>query len=136
MKTILSICLLAGVMSATPVAHATEPLGRLFFTPEQRMQLDQQNRRQPRGNVRINGYLLTLPSGKATAWVDGKPMSTHSPQEALQLDADDDEVSSVTVTTQRGVKARARVGDDIDTDTGAVQSNDPARIRRGSPAAK
>jgi len=123
-------------MAGISAAHAAEPLGRLFFTPEQRMQLDQQNRRQPHGNVRINGYLLTLPSGKATAWVDGQPVSSHDAQGPLQLDADDDEVSSVTVTTQRGVKTRARVGDDVDTDTGAVQSNAPTRIRRSSPPTK
>ncbi|TAK91492.1 MAG: hypothetical protein EPO06_04420 [Burkholderiaceae bacterium] len=133
-KILLPLCCL-GLLAGASAACAAETLGRLFFTPEQRVQLERQERQQPRGNVRINGYLLTLPSGKATAWIDGKPVAAREGSE-LHLDANDTAVSSITITNARGSKSRAHVGDAVDPESGAVQPNAPAHIQRNPAKAQ
>lgn len=72
---LLAACLPAFLM-ASPVAHAAETLGRLFFTPEQRSTLDQQGQtestREIQGNtLRLDGMVLRS-SGRNTYWVNGQ----------------------------------------------------------------
>lgn len=68
------------MLPATAISGSTEPLGRLFFTPEQRAALDRQrlnhngNGQQiaTEGPVVING-LVRRSSGKDTVWLNGLP---------------------------------------------------------------
>jgi hypothetical protein len=67
-------------LAPTDRAAAAEDLGRLFFTPQQRQELDR--RRQANlqdaaaisvdSTVTINGH-LSRSSGKSTTWVNGVP---------------------------------------------------------------
>jgi hypothetical protein len=74
MRTLLKICWL--VLMTSSFAHAEE-LGRLFFSPAQRAQMDYnyaQNVR-PDGNVNaltLNG-IVQMQGGKRTAWINGVP---------------------------------------------------------------
>jgi hypothetical protein len=76
MKTFLKICLLCLMIPA--VAHA-EKMGRLFFTPEQRSQMDHDFGRDALsdGNTRaltLNG-IVQMHGGKRTAWINGVPQA-------------------------------------------------------------
>lgn len=70
------IGLITYTLMATPLTYAEE-LGRLFFTPEQRMQLEysqQQDDNAP-GNTRsltVNG-IVQKHGGERTVWINGVP---------------------------------------------------------------
>ena len=70
------ICILLACL-LTPAVHAT-PLGRLFFTAEQRTQLDRDHTRNPaiRGDnspvLTVNG-IVQKNGGARTAWINGVP---------------------------------------------------------------
>lgn len=76
MKPILNIVMCVfGSVAATLVS--AEPLGRLFFTPEQRAQLEQAELRN--NDSGVSGRALTVNGivqqhgGKRTAWINGVP---------------------------------------------------------------
>ena len=76
MKTLLKICWLA--LMASSFAHAEE-LGRLFFSPAQREQMDYNYAQnvQPGDNVNaltLNG-IVQMQGGKRTAWINGVPQT-------------------------------------------------------------
>jgi hypothetical protein len=76
MKTLLKICWLSLML---PAAVNAEELGRLFFTPEQRAQMDYIYAREARtdDNVRtieLNG-IVQMHGGKRTAWINGVPQA-------------------------------------------------------------
>ena len=70
----LFICILLACL-ITPAAQAT-PLGRLFFTTEQRAQLDNDHSRNPAGEgndssvLTVNG-IVQKNGGARTAWING-----------------------------------------------------------------
>lgn len=75
-----SILLLAAV--ASPARAQSEPLGRLFFTPEQRTILDRQRRigiqpgvtaAEEGASYTVNG-IVKRSSGSQTTWVNGTPL--------------------------------------------------------------
>jgi len=118
----LNACLLA--LAAVPVADADEVLGRLFFAPERRQQLDRQrelnvpDRQLPADSMLTIDGLVVRSSGRRTAWVNASP---HNEDEAW---------SDVSVTPQRGEPGRvwfeandaptvrARVGETINRSSG------------------
>ncbi len=73
-----------GVIAST-LTHAEE-LGRLFFTPEQRAQLDYSYAREARpggnndGELILNG-IVQKHGGKRTAWINGVPQQAGSSDE-------------------------------------------------------
>lgn len=74
MKTLVNLCWLSLML---PVLVSAEELGRLFFTPEQRAQMDDDyaQKPQPDGNVRaleLNG-IVQKQGGKRTVWINGVP---------------------------------------------------------------
>ncbi len=80
------------ILAAMPLRG--EPLGRLFFTPEQRALLDQQRlRNQPAapGNApdaaaySLDGRVHRS-SGRDTTWINGTPLSEKDPQPRLPPD--------------------------------------------------
>lgn len=132
--TLLSISLLSARSASVCAAEA---LGRLFFTPQQRYQIDQQTRQQGRSTVRISGYLLTMPSGKATAWVDGEAQEAEDGPDGLSVRANGSDLSHIVVTTPDGRKTRMRIGDQLDPVTGTVaEERVPIQRTTPSPAQK
>jgi len=137
---------LLGWLLANPAAVAEEAIGRLFFTPERRQQLDQRREMntldKPQiatdATLTING-IVTRSSGKRTVWINGNPQQ------------EDETGNDLTVTTQRGnpgrvvvhsgasAAIRARVGETVNRHTG--EANDllnggQVRVRPGSGATK
>ena len=84
MKTLVNLCWLSLML---PVVVNAEELGRLFFTLEQRAQMDYDyaQKPQPDGNVRaleLNG-IVQKQGGKRTVWINGVPQTIeHSDEKA------------------------------------------------------
>ncbi len=71
------IALLPALFAAGAMSVGAEPLGRLFFTPEQRTQLDRQRQRgsadrAPEAIIRLDG-IVAGSGGHTTAWINGSP---------------------------------------------------------------
>lgn len=77
--------LLAALLLLLPfVSHAAEPLGRLFFTPEQRAQLDTlrtrkvvavQTKDEPPPEIVTYSGIIRRSDGKTTVWVNNQALS-------------------------------------------------------------
>ncbi len=71
--------LLLGLLGLSPAARSAE-LGRLFYTPQQRQQLDYQQATGsaveggPRGYIIVNG-VVQKHGGKRTVWINGVPQT-------------------------------------------------------------
>ena len=133
------------VMAAlgAPVAHAQE-LGRLFFTPQQRGELDARRKARvpdkPAATVvaspttRVDGYVKR--SGcPSTVWVNGETLTESSP-EAPRIDTSGGEGGSVSVTVGEGTRARLRPGETLDRGNGEVHDvigDGEIRVRRKAP---
>ena len=104
MKTLVNLCWLSLML---PVVVNAEELGRLFFTPEQRAQMDYDyaQKPQPDGNVRaleLNG-IVQKQGGKRTVWINGVPQQAGV--------SDDKTPESVPVTVPgKGKSVRLKVG--------------------------
>lgn len=74
------------VLMASSFAHAEE-LGRLFFSPAQRAQMDYNYAQNIRPNDNVNAVMLNgivqMQGGKRTAWINGVPQTVgHSDDKA------------------------------------------------------
>lgn len=75
----LSLALTAALLGATPSASAQD-LGRIFFTPQQRQDLDRRRNLNVTEEtavvveslVTVNGHVVRS-SGKTTTWINGVP---------------------------------------------------------------
>lgn len=89
MRPIVLVALLAAVVRA-PLAGAAEDLGRLFFTPQQRQDLDRRRAANIQEALVVQESTLTLQgqvsrsSGKTTTWINRVPQhdSHRSPDPA------------------------------------------------------
>lgn len=79
----LAACL--QVATASAALAQSEPLGRLFFTPEQRAELDRQRRAPPpqpptatQAAASFDG-MVQRSSGKNTVWINGVPVDRSAP---------------------------------------------------------
>ncbi len=133
-----ALALLALVSSATQAAE--EELGRLFFTPQQRAALDAGRRiasekisaakpSNPGGlrEVELNG-IITRSDGERTVWVNGKAYHDRPPQ-GMRVNIDPRKPASAQVRlSSKRAPAELRVGQRLDTRTGAVSDRlTPAR---------
>jgi hypothetical protein len=117
---------LAGVVLLGLVnsAHAADNLGRLFFTPQQRQDLDR--RRQANiqeSTVTVNSSLtangkVSRSRGKNTVWINGVPQENSrrpSDPTRVTLPAGEGDSSSVTIKIGQTLdKARGKVKDPIE----------------------
>ena len=102
---------LALVATARPVLASG--LGRLFFTPEQRRQLDRQREgeRQPRADsatLLIDG-VVRRSDGATTVWINGVPQRERLPGIRILPSAQDP--SRVTLGIEGDAPVRLRVGE-------------------------
>ncbi len=120
MKQLLQTGLFTFALAGTAVASAAE-LGRLFFTPEQRAQLDrgvpQQDSQDDANTVKtvtING-IVQKEGGKRTAWINGKSQ--------LAGDSDEQDPESVQVAIPGQTKPiRLKVGQKVLVSPPAAES--------------
>lgn len=128
---------LAVVACATDAAVAAEGLGRLFFAPGQRAQLDvaraQRDRRAPiiventeqaapQGpDVLTYSGVVRRNDGKSTVWINGKPMTERTRDGDVNLlGVRRDGAVSVTVP-QTDRAASLRVGQSLDVISGTIE---------------
>jgi hypothetical protein len=76
MRTLFKICWFSLML---PAAANAEELGRLFFTPEERAQLDYNYAREARTDdnaraIELNG-IVQMHGGKRTAWINHVPQA-------------------------------------------------------------
>jgi len=90
MRTLIAL----PVMLLPLIAHAAEPLGRLFFTPEQRVQLDTlrikkvvaaQTKDEPAPEFITYNGIIRRDDGKTTVWVNNKSLSEKDIRESDSL---------------------------------------------------
>ena len=116
--------------AATAPARAAEPLGRLFFTPEQRAALDARRKARVPDRpaaatitspvTRVDGYVKRS-QGPSTVWMNGESLSEASP-EAPRIESPARGDSRVSVTVgDSGRRVRLRPGESLDRGSGEVK---------------
>ncbi len=128
-------CVAAGLLAAATAVNAGE-LGRLFFTPEQRMQLEAS---QPRGgdssdnshSLTVNG-IVQKQGGQRTVWINGVP------QPAGKSDENSPESLPVAVPGQSQpvkvkVGQRILLGPTIGPNTTMPNSSKPDAAKPNAP---
>ena len=111
-------------------ARGAEPLGRLFFTPEQRAALDARRRarvpdRPAAATVaspvtRIDGYVKRS-RGPSTVWMNGESLSEGSP-EAPRIESPAHGEGAVSISVgEGGRRVRLKPGESLDRGNGEVK---------------
>jgi hypothetical protein len=147
MKYLLAVLALMAAATTTPALgqQPTDPVGRLFFSPEQRDGLDARRRaRVPdrpaettvaSPTTRFDGHVQRA-NGRSTVWLNGVPMPAGARSEQLSVATRPGEPAQATVTpADTGRAARLKVGETLDVGSGEVRRPD-ARItvQRGAVA--
>ena len=113
-------------------ARAAEPLGRLFFTPEQRAQLDTLRTKKVAAsqvkdepvpeNITYSG-IVQRSDGKSTVWVNNKALSEHDVRETGSLVGRIERDGRILVQPFQGSKApamRLKVGQSAELLSGQI----------------
>ena len=137
MKVLVGLVLFLGMQSLL----AQEPLGRLFFTPEQREALDARRKARvpdkPAAPVavspttRFNGYVQRS-GGRSTVFVDGEPVAEGS-SEAPRVDTGRKDGRVPISVGEGGARRALKPGEVLDRGTGEVRDvvgEGEIRIRR------
>ena len=139
MKPLLMLALLAAVaLIGAPHSPAAEDLGRLFFTPQQRQELD----RRRAANVQetatvIQESTLTVQGkvsrsgGKATTWVNAVPLHDAS--------SGSDPARATIQTGEDGAKVELKVGQTFDRVRGETRDglgDGKIKVDKPRPAAR
>ncbi len=119
----VGICVLTLWMGSPSMAEET--LGRLFFTPERRHQLDRQRQlNAPDRQQTVREPLLTIDgvvvrsSGRRTAWVNGSPQHEDEVATGLSITPRRGDPGKVWVEANDAPTARARVGETVNSGSG------------------
>lgn len=104
---VAGLLLAAAVAAAVPTGARAAELGTLFFTPAEREEMDRARRGEPAasqappdaGGHAVTGYVKRT-DGRATVWIDGRPVVVSDPKSARLLDP-------------RAVSAYSRGADDV-----------------------
>ena len=118
----------APVESTTRTASATgapAELGRLFFTPERRVQLDRQRelkseeapKAESAPTLTIDG-VVTRSSGKRTVWINGAAHDDGQQADGTTIGTNRRNPGQVVVRPTGAPPIPARVGDNVDRATG------------------
>jgi hypothetical protein len=138
MRALPVFLLLFGVSIIGAPAFAADPLGRLFFTPEQRAILDLSRRTQAASaqapaesyeGVTLSG-VVTRSDGKQTVWVNGQ---VQPPGEGASTRARDS--ASIPLPSGEG-RVRLKVGQTLDPTSGKVEEGyrRPPKVTPPAPA--
>jgi hypothetical protein len=126
-----TVTALVGLLLATASAAAVaQELGRLFFTPEQRAELDA--RRKARVPDKPAAVLIESPSttldgyvkrsdGKSTLWLNGEAVTEGADAKRAQVIPSRDDPSRAAIEVgEGGRRIPLKVGESLDRDTGEV----------------
>jgi hypothetical protein len=125
-------CLLAGaLLAAGATAAGAQELGRLFFTPQQRAELDA--RRKARVPDRAAEALIESPSttldgyvkrshGNSTVWLNGKPVTEGSDTRRAGIVPSPSDPSRASIEVgEHGRRIPLKVGESLERGTGEVR---------------
>ena len=107
---------------ANPAVPADAPLGRLFFTPEERIALDRQRLTglAEAGDVlTVNGVTRNRANGKSTVWINGRPW--HEAKSLTGVSPAPRDTTRVAVETGKGQPLALKIGDSANRLTGETQ---------------
>lgn len=127
-EKVIALPLAGWLLCGYPVAAADETLGRLFYTPEQRQQLDRQRemnileRQQISADptLTVDG-IVTRSSGRRTAWINGNPQHEDQSRGSLTVTPRRGDPGKVVIRANDSRSARARVGETVNRGSGEVQ---------------
>ena len=116
---------LAGMILPGPTTYAEEELGRLFFTPERRQNLDrqrqfniQEKQQIPEDpTLTING-IVARSSGKRTVWINGIAQHDNETQSGMTVTTNRKEPGKVVIQTSDAQAANTKVGNTVNRNTG------------------
>ena len=115
------------VCAMLPALAQAQELGRLFFTPEQRANLDLRRKaRMPdrpaapvaAPTTRVDGYVKRS-GGPSTVWINGEALG-ESAAEAPRIDTSR-ERGAVSVNVEGGGRVRLKPGETLDRGNGEVR---------------
>lgn len=125
---------------AAPFAHAADPaIGRIFYTPEQRVQLDSlraqkavatQVREEPVPEVITYQGIVRRSDGKATVWVNNEALSDTELRNGQSLVGNISRDGQVILQTPQAA-IRLKVGQSAELLSGQV--DEPYAVRRTAP---
>ena len=155
---IVTACL-ACALGAPPLALANESLGRLFFSPAQRAELDAARARRDRGRpaiaevesppstgpdvVNYSGLVRPNDSGTpSTVWINGKPMTGHTRGNEVNVTGVWRDGAVDVVIPSGGRPASLRIGQSMDVASGMIEepyarrATIPSTASNAAPAGK
>ncbi len=132
---IVRVVLLAGMAGGASAASAQDALGRLFFTPAQRAQIDE-TRRRPAApepvrettgapaaaqSLSVEG-IVRRNDGQATVWVNRKPTAAPEQAGAVRIGPVRDASDGADLRLpDGGRRVRIKVGQEVDVQSGRIQ---------------
>ena len=138
------LLLIAALMSLLPAAHAADTIGRIFFTPAQRAQLDlartqkivaTQTKDEPIPEFVTYNGIVRHGDGKATVWVNNKAMSDAELSAAQPLTGRIDRSGQILLQAPQGAGAlQLKVGQSAELLSGRV--GEAYAMPRATPVAK
>ncbi|HMA89946.1 MAG TPA: hypothetical protein VKP89_14520 [Burkholderiales bacterium] len=137
--------LIAIALAACATVAQAQELGRLFFTPEQRAQLDERRKAhvpdKPAAvlvespSTRLDGYVKRS-RGESTLFVNGEAIPEGVQTEGMQVVPDRASADRATIVTGEGGKrVRLKVGESLDRGTGTVRDVVDGEVRVARPRA-
>jgi hypothetical protein len=136
----LYLVVVAGLGLGSPViSSAEEPLGRLFFTPEQRAALDAGKKivapkstaqaPTPTHRPLTLGGVVVRSDGERTVWANGKAYHNDSP-DGVEVRTNRGAPGNAEVRVQgQSLAARVKVGQQLDLNSGKVHDSAPRDTR-------
>ncbi len=132
-----AVLILALLLGGGPAFAQEPPLGRLFFTPEERATMDLERLTGVAGaggaSVKLNGIVRNRASGTNTVWLNGAPW--HGAERQTGVSPSRTDPGHARVTTADGAPVEVRVGQITDRATGinkAPLANEAITIHRKS----
>lgn len=141
------LIVLAGLQGMAGPSCAAEPLGRLFFTPVQRAQLDTARSQKSRATLPSNEEAAPLPEtitysgmvrrndGKSTIWLNNRAINDRQPTEgvpAVGRVRPDGRI--VLDAPQGGSKTELKVGQSLEIVSGTIEEPYARRATAPKPA--
>lgn len=117
------------LLGLAPLTGA-EPLGRLFFSPDERAMLDQQRNKTGGDSpptqaaqteqVTLNG-IVRRSSGKTTAWINQLPQHENETPQGVAVQQEKTSKPSAVLLLPSGKKVNLKAGQTFDTAKGKVR---------------
>ena len=141
----MRLAFLLVMLIAAPAAQSQE-VGRLFFTPDQRANLDQRRKARVPDKpaaaaavaapvTRVDGY-VTRSAGPSTVWINGESVPENAP-EAPRIDSGRERSGSVSISVgESGKRMRLKPGESLDRGNGEVHDvigDGEIQVRRRAP---